>query len=191
MIFVKIATSVTIVTTMELIVVRHGLSVANKAGIIGTDSNLAPEGKAQAEALAERLKDIEIDVIYCSPLKRTSQTALPLAEKLGKTIEIDHRIREIEWGDFDGQPDPVFIKAIKTAPRDALDSYQYDFHKYHGENATDVEARVSSFVEEIKTKPYKKVLVVCHGGIVRMLHYVVTGKKIPWQPNGQEMHLKI
>jgi broad specificity phosphatase PhoE len=176
---------------MEAIIVRHGLSEANKAGIIGTDSNLAPEGEKQAMELADRLQPLDIDAIYSSPLKRASQTALPLAESLGKEMYIDRRIREVDWGDFDGKPDSFFASKIGTGPREALDSYEFDFHAYHGESAADVEARVKSFVEDLKTEPYARVLVVCHGGIVRMLHYVITGKRIPWQPNGQEIHLKI
>lgn len=176
---------------MQLIVVRHGLSEANKNGIVGTDSNLTAEGKQQAEDLARRLEGEKIEVIYCSPLKRTSQTALPLAEKLGKEVYIDSRIREIDWGDFDGKTDAYFEENYHMAPRDALDSYAFDFHKWHGENREDVEERVRSFVDELKNKPHKHVLVVCHGGIVRMLNYVITGHKIPYQPNGQEIHLDI
>jgi broad specificity phosphatase PhoE len=176
---------------MEIIIVRHGLSEANKAGIIGTDSNLAIEGERQAKELAERLQSRDIDVVYCSPLKRTSQTALPIAEKLNKEINIDHRIREVDWGDFDGQPDAFFMSKIGMPPSDALNSYGYDFRKHNGESAADVETRVKSFVDDLKEKPYESVLIVSHGGIVRMLHFVITGQKITKPSNGQEIHLKI
>jgi broad specificity phosphatase PhoE len=62
---------------MDIIVVRHGQTEANKSGVIGTDSNLTEEGKQQAKELGDKLSREQIDVIYCSPLKRTSQTALP------------------------------------------------------------------------------------------------------------------
>lgn len=176
---------------MDIIVVRHGQTEANKSGVIGTDSNLTEEGKQQAKELGDKLSREQIDVIYCSPLKRTSQTALPLAEKLGREIFIDERIREVDWGDFDGLPGSFFKKTIGMEPRDSLDSYAYDFHQHHGESSADVERRVRSFVDELRTKPYGKVLIITHGGIVRMLHYVITGEKILYQPNAKVINLKI
>lgn len=175
---------------MEIIIVRHGESEANKAGVTGGDPDLTAEGRIQAQELARRLGELEIDAIYCSPLKRTSQTAQPLADRLNKPIIVDARIREVDWGDFDGKEEEHFIKTIGQHPRDSLDSYTYDFRRYNGESASDVEERVKSFIVDLRTQPYQLVLVVCHGGIVRWLNYLITGEKISWQPNAEELYLK-
>jgi len=175
---------------VEIIIVRHGESEANKAGTTGGDTDLTREGRLQAQGLAERLAGLGIEAIYCSPLKRTSQTAQPLADNINKQLIIDKRIAEVNWGDFDGKDEKLFIKAIGMHPRDCLDTYSYDFRSYNGESSSDVEARVKSFVEDLKEQPYKLVLVVCHGGIVRWLHYIITGDKIGWQPNAEALHLK-
>src|SRR3990167_9761152 len=99
---------------MEVILVRHGLTENNKKGITNgrIDEPLADEGIEQAQELARRLKDKPIDVIYSSPLKRATFTALPIAEKIGRTINIDHRLIEVDFGDFEGKPNSEVEKIL-------------------------------------------------------------------------------
>jgi phosphohistidine phosphatase SixA len=61
-----------------LFVVRH----AEKAATAGNDPDLSEAGRARAEALARILKDARITAIYATELKRTQQTAAPLAHAL-------------------------------------------------------------------------------------------------------------
>ncbi len=176
---------------MEIIIVRHGLSDANKAGIVSgrLDTPLTKEGIAQAQDLSKRLTGLEIDTIYSSPLKRAKNTAKPIADKLGKEIKIDDRLVEVDWGSFEGKQNEVFEKKFGMNGREMLDTYSYDFSKWGGETSEEVRARIQDFLDELKTKPHKLVLIVCHGGIVRWLHYLITGEKITWQPNAEEIHL--
>ena len=62
-------------TTLYLI--RHGTTDANANGIFQgvLDLPLNDLGLKQARALGERFKDIDVDVLYCTPLQRTRQTA--------------------------------------------------------------------------------------------------------------------
>lgn len=66
------------------ILVRH----AEKAKDDPRDPNLSEEGKARADKLAEVLADQPVDVIYSTPFKRTRNTASPLAEKKGLSVQI-------------------------------------------------------------------------------------------------------
>lgn len=177
---------------MELIIVRHGLTEANINGIANgqLDEPLAEEGKSQAQELAQRLESKEIEIIYSSPLKRASLTAIPIAEKLGKTINIDHRLMEVNFGSFEGRPNAEMEKTLGSSARELFNKYEYDFTPYGGESSAQVEARVKSFYDDLKDQPYEMVLVVTHGGIVRWLHYLVTGEKIGPRPNAEELHLK-
>ena len=177
---------------MEVILVRHGLTEANKNGITNgrLDEPLAEEGETQAQELAERLKDKPIDVIYSSPLKRATLTALPIAERLGKTINIDHRLIEVSFGKLEGRPNEEVKATIGNEMRDLFNKYEYDLTPYGGESSTQVEERVKSFYADLQKQPYQMVLIVTHGGIVRWLHYLVTGEKIGPRPNGEELHLK-
>lgn len=61
-----------------IFIVRH----AEKAGDRGNDPDLSDLGRARAETLANMLKDAGISAIYVTELKRTQQTAAPLAKML-------------------------------------------------------------------------------------------------------------
>lgn len=178
---------------MELIVVRHGVTNSNIKGITNgqIDESLTKEGKKQAIALSERLKSKNIDIIYSSPLKRASLTALPIAEKIGKEINIDHRLIEVSFGSFEGKPNAELVKVLGSDARKLFNEYVYDFTPYGGESSVQVEKRVRSFFDELKDQSYKTVLIVTHGGIVRWLHYLATGEKTGPRPNAEELHLKV
>lgn len=177
---------------MELIIVRHGITETNINDIVNgqLDEPLAENGITQAQELAQRLESKNIEIIYSSPLKRATLTALPIAERIGKTINIDHRLIEVDFGSFEGKPNIEMEKELGSDARGLLNRYEYDFTPYGGESSTQVEARVRSFCNDLKDKPYETVLVVTHGGIVRWLHYLITGEKIGPRPNAEELHLK-
>ena len=61
-----------------IFIVRH----AEKAEGGGNDPDLSDAGRARAESLATTLKDAGISAIYATELKRTQQTAAPLAKML-------------------------------------------------------------------------------------------------------------
>jgi 2,3-bisphosphoglycerate-dependent phosphoglycerate mutase len=61
-----------------IFIVRH----AEKAASAGNDPDLSEAGRTRAEALAKMLKDASISAIYATELKRTQQTAAPLAKML-------------------------------------------------------------------------------------------------------------
>ena len=87
----------------RIILVRHGETPYNKAGRYQgwTDVPLNETGIKQAEALAEYLKDVPIDVFISSPLKRAYLTTQKVAELQGKEIAYtDPRLREINYGDW-------------------------------------------------------------------------------------------
>ncbi|HYC82730.1 MAG TPA: histidine phosphatase family protein, partial [Solirubrobacterales bacterium] len=73
----------------ELILVRHGASSPPVEGepnpLVGghSDPALAEAGRAQAELVAEGLRHEPIAAIFVSTLRRTQETAAPLAEVLG------------------------------------------------------------------------------------------------------------
>src|SRR5947209_18494783 len=92
----------------ELLLVRHGESapfVAERpfALVDGhADPELAPEGRRQAELLADRLADESIDAIYVTTLQRTVQTAAPLAARLGIEPRVEANLREVHLGEWEG-----------------------------------------------------------------------------------------
>jgi probable phosphoglycerate mutase len=92
----------------EVILVRHGASAHAFAGrpfaLVGgqSDPELAPEGEAQAEALVDRLAAEPLAALFVTPLRRTRQTAAPLASRLGIEPVVVPELVEIALGDYEG-----------------------------------------------------------------------------------------
>ena len=97
---------------MELVLVRHGETYANRAHALDTGRPglpLTPDGLAQAERLAERWEREVAGpplVLAVSPLTRTRQTCAPLCAKYGLTPLIRPGIRELRSGDVEMNADP-------------------------------------------------------------------------------------
>jgi len=92
----------------DILLVRHGESAparedAPAPTVDGhSDPALDPVGEEQAQLLAERLAGDDIAAIYVTTLRRTQQTAAPLAEKLGLTPTVVADLREVYLGDWEG-----------------------------------------------------------------------------------------
>lgn len=89
----------------QLILVRHGETVHNVAGIAQgwNDSALSPAGQEQVRRLAERLATMGIDAIYSSSLQRALSTARVISERTGAGIQILDDLREMNYGGWEGQ----------------------------------------------------------------------------------------
>jgi probable phosphoglycerate mutase len=92
----------------EILLVRHGESehaIAGESFALRDgqgDPALSPEGAAEAELVCARLASEQIDAIYVSTLRRTAQTAAPLARRLGITPVEDAGLREVFLGEWEG-----------------------------------------------------------------------------------------
>src|SRR5690348_6784278 len=103
---------------MRLYFVRHGESEANIANQFSNKNfencPLTPNGREQAQQLAEKLKDIKLAEIYASPLLRARQTAEILGTPHGVGIQIEPALREHDAGDLEGRADPAAWKEFQT-----------------------------------------------------------------------------
>ncbi len=86
--------------------VRHGITDWNRQGLFQglTDIALNDEGIVQAEAAARRLRDVRFDYVVSSPLMRAVKTAEIIAAASDKTVAIDARLIECDFGSFEGRP---------------------------------------------------------------------------------------
>ena len=89
----------------RLIFVRHAEAEGNAIREFHgwTDSSITAKGHMQAEKVAERLKDTDIDVIYSSTLQRTLQTASYISEAKSKPIIRTDKLKEINGGLWEGK----------------------------------------------------------------------------------------
>ena len=98
-----------------LLLIRHGRSSANTAGILAgwtPGVHLDEVGQRQAATLASRLREIRLTRIVASPLERTIETAEYIAEDQKRVLDIDTdaRIGECHYGDWTGQSLTKLVK---------------------------------------------------------------------------------
>ncbi|MEO3975365.1 histidine phosphatase family protein [Streptomyces sp. CAU 1734] len=90
-----------------LILVRHGRSTANTAGVLAGRTpgvHLDEHGAAQAAGLPARLGGIPLAAAVSSPLERCVQTLRPLLDaRPALRLETDERISECDYGDWSGR----------------------------------------------------------------------------------------
>ena len=90
----------------SVLLVRHGRTTANAAGILAGWSpgiNLDDVGKEQASALAQRLSPLPITHLVSSPLPRALATARQIASDRALPIIRDRQVGELHYGDWTGQ----------------------------------------------------------------------------------------
>lgn len=91
-----------------LVLVRHGESAPGREGAPAdltdghSDPDLDPVGVAEADLLADRLAGQQVDAIYVTPLRRTAQTAAPLAARLNLKPTVVPELREVHLGEWEG-----------------------------------------------------------------------------------------
>jgi broad specificity phosphatase PhoE len=87
------------------LLIRHAVHELGGGTIAGRRPGvgLSPEGRAQAEDLADRLEGVRIDAVYCSPLERTMETALALATARDVAVQTCEDLQEIDYGEWTGR----------------------------------------------------------------------------------------
>jgi probable phosphoglycerate mutase len=141
---------------IRIILLRHGQTAWNAES--GTerfrgriDLPLDDVGRAQARAIADRLRSEPISVLYSSPLLRTRQTIAPLAEALqpaGVPLVRHDGLIDIDYGRFQGM---THSEAARVYPHDyALwRSAPGQVRFPEGESLVDVQSRLSALLDEI------------------------------------------
>ncbi len=137
-----------------LIVVRHGRTAANAAGLLlgRLDVDLDDTGRAQAVALAAAIGPV--DEVVTSPLARARQTAAAF----GVPTTVDSRWVELDYGEWDGVPGqevrPEAWAAWRADP---------DFAPPGGESLRSLEARVHDACADVAARAERRdVVVVSH-----------------------------
>jgi len=81
--------------TVQLLLIRHALPLRSEPGQ-GSDPDLSEEGTEQAKRLPDALARFPITRLVSSPQVRSVQTAQPVADALGLTVEVDERLAEYD-----------------------------------------------------------------------------------------------
>ena len=157
-----------------LLLVRHGVtqqSVEHRfSGVNGFDPPLIELGQRQAQAAAEELaRRGGADVIVCSPLQRTRQTAAIITEHLGlgEPIVVDG-IAEADFGEWDS----LNFAEVKERWPDELAAWMSSFEVAPpgGESFATVRRRVDAARAELVQRfPRQRVLTVSHVTPIKVL----------------------
>lgn len=151
--------------------IRHGeteWNVQNRYQGI-TDIPLSSVGKLQAQAIATRMKDYEVDAIYASDLSRALVTAKSIAKEKNLEVRTLPQLREINFGEWEGYT----MIELEEIYGDDYKRFFMEPHKYPfpGEGSMEaVQMRVKKAVEIITSNhDHQKVVIVSHGGILKVL----------------------
>ena len=160
--------------------VRHGQTELNRLKIVqgsGVDSDLNEYGIRQAKAFYNYYKNKNFDLIVTSALKRTHQTVEPFLQK-SVPFESWPEINEINWGIHEGlKTEPWMIEAYnKMVSQWAVGNF--DANLKNGESARQLADRINLFLENIKTRTEKSILVCTHGRTLRCIMCLVKGQHL-------------
>jgi 2,3-bisphosphoglycerate-dependent phosphoglycerate mutase len=183
----------------EILLVRHGESQPAYPGSPfpltdgRADPELAPEGAEQAERVARRLAGQRIDAIYVTSLRRTVQTAQPLARRLGLVPNVERQLREVGLGDWETSyrqkvaENGALVQRIVTEGRwDVIPG---------AEPAAEFAARVRGAIERMAVdRPGQRLAVFTHGGVIGQAMALASGSRVfafIGADNGSVSHLVI
>ena len=153
---------------MKIYLVRHGQCDSNVIGRYNLiDEDIDETGIKQAEDLREKIKDINYDIVISSPLVRAFHTADIINAK-NKDIITDERLAERNPGSLEG-------KSINITDREEFWNYYTKVKYGTEERIPDLCNRVKDFLDELKTKDYKSVLIVAHSGVSKAFYVYFNG----------------
>ena len=154
---------------MRLILIRHGQTSSNVAGLLDTripGPGLTALGRTQASLLPGALQGEDIGRIHVSTMRRTHETAAPLARALGLTPVESAGIREISSGDLEMRGDRAAVtEYVETMVR-WVDG-EHDLRLAGGETGRGFAARFDAVVAEAEASGHGTVALVSHGAAIR------------------------
>ncbi|MBO0782936.1 MAG: histidine phosphatase family protein [Ktedonobacteraceae bacterium] len=174
----------------ELLLIRHAHAIPDADEIIpnGVYNNLplSKKGRAQALALAERLKDLHFDAVYSSPLRRCQETAAPLLAQLNLTPIIVEDLKEVrlrvtqtipvihEGDDLQQLTDTIHTIQMANSNRAAITG-SWD-GMLENDTSHAFRARVVTAIDNIAHQHIgERVLIFSHGGVINAYAAEVLG----------------
>lgn len=148
--------------------VRHGETDWNRDGRFQghADPPLNETGHGQARALAAQLASTRFDAVYSSDLRRAVETARVVASRLGLSVSARADLREADVGVFTGLTREEIAERF---PAEARLAHRVGFTGATGEGFERLSERIiGALVETAAAHPDQRVLVVTHGGPIRV-----------------------
>jgi len=154
---------------VRLLLARHGQTVWHRENryVSRTDIALDEIGHEQAWMLARRMREEKVDLVLSSPLRRALETAKPSAEGSGLEPKTDERLRELDFGDWEGKTLAEIRETNPEMVRLFEDSAEHGFPS--GEPLQEGARRVTEvFADLRRSHAGLTVLVVAHNTLLRL-----------------------
>ena len=167
----------------DILLIRHGQSEPYLPGtpfplVEGhADPALTPRGHEQAALLAARLAAAGIGAVYVTPLRRTAQTAAPLAARLGLNPQVEPGLREVHLGDWEGGE-----YRQRVAERDPLVWQVFQEERWEvipgAETSASLAARVRAAIDRLAAAHAgQRLAVFTHGGVIGQALALASGSR--------------
>ncbi|HUT58621.1 MAG TPA: histidine phosphatase family protein [Phycisphaerae bacterium] len=158
------------IPTDSIIVVRHAEPADQHVTAPNhwIDMPLTDLGRRQADAVADRLARELAGAtcrLYSSDLKRTAQTAEPIASRLGVAVQPAPQLREYNNGLADG----LSAETLKTWAPELTPPMREILANPGGESWPQFHQRVSAFMERISAAADRPLIVVAHNGSINII----------------------
>ncbi|MDY3359426.1 MAG: histidine phosphatase family protein [Clostridium celatum] len=173
---------------------RHGQTLWNiEKRLQGRgNSPLTEDGIERAKELRDRIKGMNIDVIYSSPIERALNTANII--KGDKNIEVitDDGLMEMCFGDYEGRRTDEVMKENPSWDIGLIMKGNTILSAPNGENLAEVRDRVSKTMDRIiEENRGKTILIVAHGITLKALMYYFKDDEVNDEVMGQATLTKI
>jgi probable phosphoglycerate mutase len=163
-------------TNARVVLLRHGESTWNEQNIVQgqlDDARLSTEGRTQASAVAETLRDYSFRWIVTSDLTRARETAAIVDDALGLEVAVAPALRERSYGVYEGRP----LSELPSSASGVHDGRVVDSsaRPEGGESLDDLYERCAKFIDALRAAGNDRLLLVTHGGTIRALRAYCEG----------------
>jgi broad specificity phosphatase PhoE len=146
-------------------IARHGQTVTNREGRFcgHAETDLTELGRAQAAALADRLRETPLAAVYTSDYRRAIETAAIVVAGRELAPRVDPDLREVHYGEWELQKESEIRRASPRQYRLMRDEHP-DWQPPGGERLAAVRVRTAAALRRIAAAhPGQQVLIVSHG----------------------------
>jgi len=164
----------------RIYLVRHGEAEGNEKAVFkNPDAKMTERGHRQAKELADRCKQLSVEIIISSPNTRAIETAQYISNSCNVSYEVKPFFAAIKYASSmigrskTGPEMEQYMKIIKELYSDPEARFE------DAENFNDLKDRFNKGFEHLTQSDYETMIVVTHESILKsvLLHVLMKGQQ--------------